>query len=79
MAITIKEKIKHWWEWRWFRRNQKRLRNIAAWAMHYHAAGGSSDARSVLKGFNDRRIREAANGDLGYIANEIAKSLEDPG
>lgn len=65
MKYWVKDKIfqiKHWWNWRWFRRNQIRLRNVAAWALNHHAGGGSYDQTSILAGHADRRISEAADG-----------------
>lgn len=65
MKWWIRDKIwqiKHWWEWRWFRRNQTKLRNIAAWAIQHEANGGIHYRESILAGCADRRIFDAAYG-----------------
>ena len=56
-------RIKLWWQWRWFRRHQMKLRNIAAWAVNHHFYGGSHDKVSILRGSADKRIFEAMGGD----------------
>jgi hypothetical protein len=55
-------RIRSWWRNRWFNRNRKKLRNVAAWAVHHHSGGGIHDATSILKGQADKRISEAAEG-----------------
>jgi hypothetical protein len=56
-------RLLHWWNWRWFRHNQVRLRRIAAWAVHHQANGGAHDAGTIMAGGADRRINEAARQD----------------
>lgn len=46
----------------------QQLRNVAAWAVHHQAYGGIHDSKSILGGNADRRIMEAAAGDLGKSA-----------
>ncbi len=61
-------RVRFWWSNRWFKRNRIRLRNVAAWAVHHQAFGGSYDANEILKGHADRRISEAAYGRISKLA-----------
>lgn len=62
-------KIRFWWDHRWFERNKHRIRNVAAWAVHHHAYGGSHDANTILDSAADKRIMQAAYGLINKKTN----------
>lgn len=56
--------------------DRRRLRNVAAWAVEHQARGGIHDARSILAGHADRRIAEAACGDIpDHPARRVVSEL----
>lgn len=54
--------VKHWWNYRWFRRNEQRCRNIAIWGVNHQLNGGYEDRSMISRGYCDQRIRDAAYG-----------------
>lgn len=62
MIYWIKDKwisFRRWRNSRRFQQNRKQFRNVAAWAVHHHANGGSHDADSIRSGSADKRIMQA--------------------